>query len=133
MADEDITALLVSYLDGATASDVTVATRVPDPRPAKLVQPRLVSWPKLPPVRRIARFAVDCWGPDVGYETEAMTLGITVRGLINALYGTALLGGLMVYRIEETAGLHPDEDPQSHVAQAAALYAITHRDDGVIR
>lgn len=132
MADEDIVALLVSYLDGVTATDVRVATRVPDPRPAKLVQVRLVSWPKLPPVRRIARAAITCWGADVGDEAGAMALGIEVRGHINALIGTALLGP-MVYRVEETSGVHPDEDTETHVAQADALYAITHRDDGVIR
>lgn len=134
MANEDIIAKIVAYLDGVTASDVTVATRVPDPRPAKLVQVRLISWPKLPPVRRIARFAVTCWSTDVSDEAGAMALGIAVRGYIDALYGTELLGtGLVVYRIEETSGVHPDEDTETRVAQASSLVAITHRDDGVTR
>lgn len=132
MADEDILGLLKSYLDGATASDVTVATRVPDPRPAKLVQLRLIGWPKQPPVRRIARVAIDAWGADVTDEEGAMALGITVRGLINALIGTTTLG-VPVYRVEESAGLHQSEDPQSHIPQGSATYAITHRADDAIR
>lgn len=130
----DILALSVAYLDGATASDVTVATRVPDPRPAKLVQVRLAGWPKKPPVRRTARLVIDCWGADVSDEEGAMALGIEVRDHIEALYGTDLLGaGLTVSEIEETAGLHQSEDPQTRVPQASATYAITHRDTGVIR
>lgn len=130
----DILAAAVAYLDGVTASDVTVATRVPDPRPAKLVQVRLVSWPKLPPVRRVARLAVTCWGADVGDEAGAMALGITVRDQIEALFGTELLGtGLTVSRIEEAAALSQDEDTQTHTPQASAIYAITHRDTAVIR
>lgn len=135
MADVDILALYVAYLDGVLDSEVAVATRVPPgQRPAKFVQPRLIGWPKLPPVRRIARISVDCWGNDVGDEDGAMALGIAVRDATDALYGTELLGsGLTVYRIEESAGLHQSEDPQSHIAQASATYAITHRDNAVIR
>lgn len=134
MADEDILAAMVAYLGGATDPDVIVATRVPDPRPAKLVQLRLIGWPKVPPVRRIARIKVTAWGEDVTDETGAMDLGITVRGHIGALKGTDLLGaGLTVYRVEESIGLHQAEDPLSRTAQAEATYAVMHRADDAIR
>lgn len=132
MSTPDIMALLVTYLDGATAADVKVATRVPSPRPGKLVQLRLVSWPKAPPVRRRARVDVFTWGDDVGDETGAMALGIEVMGLINALIGTTLLGPT-VYEVEETLGLRQFDDPATNVPRGWATYSIVHRDDTVVR
>lgn len=131
MATPDILALLRTYLDGATTADVKVATRVPAPRPGKLVQLRLIGWPKLPPVRRVARVDILAWGVDVGDETGAMALGIVVMGHINALIGTTTLG-VEVYRVEETLGLRQSDDVATGIPRAWATYAITHRDDTVV-
>lgn len=131
MATPDILALLRTYLDGATAVDVKVATRVPSPRPGKLVQLRLIGWPKMPPVRRVARVDVFAWGADVGDEIDAMSLGITVMGLVNALARTTTLG-VEVYRVEETLGLRQSDDPATGIPRAWATYAITHRDETVV-
>lgn len=133
MADEDITAAIVSYLDGLMTG-TTVATQVPDPRPPQLVIVRLIGWPKLPPVRRIARVVITGWGADITDEAGAMDLGIEARGHINALIGTEGLGaGLAVYGVEESLGLHQTADPLTKVPQAEATYAIKHRADDAIR
>lgn len=133
MSSPDVIALMIAYLDGVMATDVKVATRVPDPRPAKLLQVRLVSQPKLPPVRRIARFDVFGWGADVTDETGAMDLGRTARDAINALIGTTLLGGVEVYRVEETLGLRQFDDDKTGTPRSWATYAVTHRDESAIR
>lgn len=123
--------LLVSYLDSVTMADVRVATRVPSPRPAKLIQPRLVSWSKLPPVRRRARVDLFAWGAEAGDETGAMALGIEVIGHINALVRTDLLG-VTVYAVEETMGLRQSDDPEMGVPRGWATYSIVHRDESVV-
>lgn len=133
MAAPNVVAKMIAYLDSVTASDVTVATRVPDARPAKFVQVRLIGWPKLPPVRRIARFDIFAWGADVTDETGAMDLGIEVIGHVTALIGTTLLGGVEVYRVEETLGLRQSDDPRTGVPRGWATYALTHRDNDAIR
>lgn len=131
MSTPDIMALLVDYLNGVTSTDTRVATRVPSPRPGKLVQLRLVSWPKLPPVRRTARVDVFTWGTDKDDETGAMALGIEVMGHVNALIRTTLLG-VEVYRVEETLALRQSDDLATGIPRGWATYAITHRDESVV-
>lgn len=127
----DILALLVSYLDAVLPADVRVATDVPDPRPPRLVQPRLIGWPKLPPVRRRARFDVFAWGADKGDTGGAMALGIQVIGHINALNHSTLLG-VAVYAVEETMGLRQSDDTTTGVPRGWATYSIVHRDESVV-
>lgn len=127
----DILALLVAYLDGVTPADIKVATDVPSERPPKLIQPRLISWSKLPPVRRRARFDIFTWGVDRGDTVGALGLGRDVIGYINALKGTAALG-VVVYAVEETMGLRLLDDPTTGIPRGWATYSIVHRDDSVV-
>lgn len=127
----DILALLVTYLDGVTPADVKVATDVPSDRPAKLIQPRLISWSKVPPVRRRARVDIFTWGAGKGDSVGALALGRNVIGYINALNRTTLLG-VQVYEVEETLGLRQSDDPTTGVPRGWATYSIVHRDESVM-
>ncbi len=124
----DITALLVSHL-GSVVTPKPVSSDIPDPRPAEWLQVRRVGGTKRPPVRDQPRVDLIAWAAT---ELAAFTLIDQVRVAVNALHGTTL-GGIQVYRVEETMGPRSGNDPLSGSATCWMTVAILIRADAAIR
>lgn len=113
--------LLRTYLLGLPAfSGLTIASRIPSPRPDEWLQVRLVSSQQLRPVRTSERVDVYAWALDEG---AAWDLGDAARVAIHALAKTSTLGPFC-YRVEETLGLKPSDDLPTGVPRTWATYAI---------
>lgn len=123
----DVIALLRTYLL-PIVTPVAVASRVPDPRPARLVQIRRVGGTQLRPVRDQPRVDVICWAED---DPAAWTLAELCRRSIHALAGTVLLGPVC-YRVDETLGPMQIDDPQTGSPRVMATYLPTIRADDAI-
>jgi hypothetical protein len=130
MAFPDVVDLMVDYLD-PIVDPVRVVTRVPKPRPARLVQVRRVGGQPVLPVRDQARLDVFTWGPD---DPDAMALALQVRTAVWALAGTDLLGPV-VYQVDEFMSPRQADDPQAPQDRSRvwATYTVTVRADDVIQ
>lgn len=124
----DPDSLLHAYLAPLLAP-VAVVSRVPDPRPAQLVQVRRVGGNALLPVRDSARMDIWAWAPT---DTDAMGLALAVRAAVWALAGTNLLGGVVCYRVQEFMAPRLDEDPITGSPRAWATYALDLRANAAI-
>ncbi|MEU6204592.1 hypothetical protein ABZ814_13505 [Micromonospora musae] len=127
MAYPDIVALLRTYLL-PIVDPVGVVGRVPDPRPARLVQLRRVGGTQLRPVRDQPRVDAICWDAT---DPAAVALADTVRRAVHALAGTTLLGPT-VYRVDETLGPMSIDDPLTGSPRVMATYSIAVRADEAI-
>lgn len=127
MAYPDIVALLRTYLL-PIVTPVAVVSRVPDPRPTRLVQVRRVGGGQLRPVRDQPRVDVICWDTT---DPGAMALADTARRAVHTLAGTVLLGPA-VYRVDETLGPRQIDDPLTGLPRVLATYSITVRADDAI-
>lgn len=123
----DIVALLRTYLL-PTVAPVAVTSRVPDPRPDRLVQVRRVGGTQLRPVRDRPRVDVICWAPT---DPDAFALADTVRTAVHALAGTTLLG-VVCYRVDEFLGPTQIDDPLTGTPRVMATYSLTVRADAAI-
>lgn len=128
MAFPDANALLIAYLTTVVTPTVVVS-RVPDPRPTRIVQVRRVGGAATPPVRDSARLDVLCWEAT---DEKAMTLAQTVRTAVWALSGTSLLGP-MCYRVQEFLAPRLDDDPVTNSPRAWATYALDIRANDAIQ
>lgn len=124
----DVVALLRTYLL-SIVTPVAVVSRIPDPRPTRLVQVRRVGGTDLRPVRDAPRVDVFCW-----HTTDALAyqLADTVRAAIHALAGTTTLGPV-VYRVEEFLGPRQDDDPLAGTPRVWATYSLHVRADVAVR
>ncbi|MGW0933660.1 hypothetical protein [Streptomyces sp. NPDC002666] len=127
MAFPDANALLIGHLTPLRAP-VPVVSRVPDPRPARLVQVRRVGGSAIWPVRDGARLDFWCWAPT---DAEAMTLALAVRADVWALAGT-VVGGVQCYRVQEFLAPRLDDDPVTNSPRVWATYQLDLRADDVI-
>lgn len=128
MAFPDANALLIAYL-ATVAAPVPVVSRVPDPRPSRLIQVRRVGGAALVPVRDSARLDVICWDPN---DAAAMALATAVRTAVWALSGTSLLGP-MCYRVQEFLAPRLDDDPVTNSPRAWATYALDIRANDAVQ
>jgi hypothetical protein len=126
MAYPDIIALLVAYLDPLLTGPVS--SRVPDPRPAVWTQVRRIGGPQVRPVRDQPRVDVISWALT---DPAAWALADAARRAIHALKGT-VLGGAVVYRIDETLGPKQLDDPTTGVPRCLATYSILIRADDAV-
>lgn len=128
MAFSDVVALVVTYLT-PIVNPVLVASRVPDPRPAELIQVRRVGGAALRPVREVVRLDVFAWA-----ETEDRTfqLGTDVRTAMHALAGNTLLGPV-VYDVGEFMSPRDDDDPETGTPRSWTTYELVVRADEVIQ
>ncbi|MFH0243592.1 hypothetical protein ACGRHY_14460 [Streptomyces sp. HK10] len=127
MGFPDLNAALIGYLTPLRAP-VPVVSRVPDPRPDRLVQVRRVGGQAEPPVRDAARVDVHCWDPD---DAAAMNLALAVRAEVWALSGTSLLG-VPCYRVSEFLGPRLDDDPVTGSPRVWATYSLLVRANNAI-
>lgn len=123
----DPNALLYTYLT-PLLTPVAVVSRVPDPRPAKLVQVRRVGGNAIEPVRDSARMDIWTWAPT---DKDAMDLAAAVRTAVWALAGTNLLG-VMCYRVQEFLAPRLDDDPVTNSPRTWSTYALDLRANAVI-
>lgn len=123
----DVTAALIGYLT-PIMTPVRVVSRVPDPRPDRLVQVRRVGGTATPPVRDAARMDIWCWAPS---DQPAMALALSVREAVWGLSGTTLLGATC-YEVSEFLGPRLDEDPVTNSPRVWATYSLLVRADSAI-
>lgn len=123
----DVNDALIAYLK-TPLTPVKVVSRVPAPRPPRLVQVRRVGGPAEFPVRDAARIDIKCWAPD---DKVAMGLALEVREAVWALSGTSLLG-FPCYQVSEFLGPRLDDDPVTSSPVAWATYSLLVRADPVI-
>lgn len=123
----DVNAALVAYLT-PLHSPVRVVSRVPDPRPARLLQVRRVGGTAAVPVRDAARIDVKAWDAT---DAGAMQLALLARTNIWKLAGTSLLG-FACYRVEEFLGPRLDDDPVTNSPVAWATYSLLVRANDVV-
>jgi hypothetical protein len=125
----DVTGALIIYLTPIVAP-VRVVSRVPDPRPARLVQVRRVGGAATPPVRDAARMDIWCWDST---DQGAMELALQVRTAMWALSGTQLLGaGLVCYWVSEFLGPRLDDDSLTNSPRVWATYSLLVRANAAI-
>lgn len=108
IAFPDVETLLVGYLKAqlaARSDTATVATKVPNPRPRRLVRLLRAGGARKNLVIDSPTVVVECWDAD---ETAAAELVRLVRALIWAMPGTS-----GVYRVGEFAGPASQPDPES--------------------
>jgi hypothetical protein len=127
VAFPDVAGLVISYLDGLVADPV--ASRVPDPRPARFVQVRRIGGLAQEPVRDRARLDVHCWA---GTDPDAMALALDIRAHMWALSGTDLLGP-MTYQVGEFLSPRHQDDDLTGNPRVWATYELTVRADDVIQ
>lgn len=128
MSFPDVTGAVIGYL-GPLRAPVPVVSRVPDPRPPRLVQVRLVGGGAAPPVRDAARIDIKCWDPD---DEDAMALALAVRADIWALAGTSGLG-FPCYRVTEFLVPRLDDDPVTGSPVVWATYSLLARATSAIQ
>jgi hypothetical protein len=128
MAYPDILNLLRDRL-ATVHTPVPVVTRVPDSRPARFFQLRMVGGAATHPVRAVARFDVFTWSTT---EETAAADALAVRLTMTNLAGTDDLG-ITCYRVEETLGPRQADDLVTGMFRWWATYALTCRADDAIQ
>lgn len=115
VAPVDAEALLVGHLLAEFASRSIVAdvrTRVPNPRPERMVRVSLADTQQQTPAHFYSRLIVECWAPT---EVDASQLARTAYALTLALEGEDI-GGEYVTDVQAAAGpVHfpePDVGPR---------------------
>ena len=110
-------------------SPVPVVTRVPNPRPNRFFQLRLVGGAELRPVRTVSRFDVFTWSTS---EETAAADALAVRLTVTDLAGSEDLG-ITCYRVEETLGPRHADDLITGMFRWWATYALTCRANDAIQ
>lgn len=109
----DAVAVVVDYLTtelAARGDDATVTSKVPDPRPDRLVRVSRTGGPRTSLVSDGAQISVECW--DL-LEEDAQDLAQTCRALLLVMRGT-VQSGVAVYRVSELGGPALLPDPLSN-------------------
>lgn len=108
----DATDVCVSFLRDALdgqGDDATVAARIPNLRPERLVVVRRVGGPRLNLVADDPMISVECWAADTA---DAHDLAQLCRALVHTMRG-GTVAGVPIYRIDELAGPADLPDPLS--------------------
>ncbi|RRD03227.1 DUF3168 domain-containing protein [Arachnia propionica] len=83
MAFDDPVRIICDYLNETPAlSGVSAFSRVPDPRPPKLIRATLTGSRRRSLIHRDARVTVECWAPT---DAEAYELGAQVEQALSGL------------------------------------------------
>lgn len=122
----DAVKLVIAYL--GPRNTVPVVSRVPNQRPAELIQVRRVGGTPMT-VRDVARLDVFAWAET---DARAWELARTQRAHIWTLAGTTLLGPT-VYSVSEFMGPRQDDDPVSSTPRVWATYELSIRADSAIQ
>lgn len=107
-------AVCVAYLKAELAArgeTATVATKVPVPRPARLVKVRRLGGVQYDTVTDAPMVAFDCWAAD---EIAAEALAGLVRALVSAIPDREVPGGFVCCDVEEGGGPVNQPDPDTN-------------------
>ena len=118
----DVEALLVTALTASLAARGrarSVATKVPNPRPARFVRLLRTGGLRMNVLMDAATITVEAWEPT---EAEAARTAQLVRGLVHALDD---LAGAPVFDVGELAGPQNYPDPATASVRYVATYQIT--------
>jgi len=127
VAYPDAVGLVIARLQ-ALHPTLTVASRVPDPRPAEWIQVRQIGGAELRPVRDQPRLDVFYWAAD---EPATAAGGEQVRRELHALAKTSTLG-VVCYRVDEVMAPRQWDDPLTGAPARWATYTLTIRADNAI-
>jgi len=110
IAFPDAEALAVSYLKAKLIAEtgLKVVTKIPDPRPTKLIKVTRVGGSKLRLNADSPLLVFECWGST---SVEASELARKARAYVNAMDGEEV-NGVWVYKVREVGGpaFFPDPD-----------------------
>ena len=113
IAFPDAEALAISYLKSklSAVTGLKVVTKIPDPRPTKLIKVTRVGGTKLRLNADSPVLVFECWAPT---SVEASDLAKYARAYVNAMAGEKV-NGVWVYRVREVGGpvYFPDPDTDS--------------------
>ncbi|MFD8618263.1 hypothetical protein [Streptomyces sp. NPDC059513] len=107
IAFADAESLAVTYLKSKIAG-VSVSTKVPSPRPQKLIKVTRVGGSKLRLNADSPILVFECWAPD---SIQASALCRQARAYVNAMDGQTI-NGVWVFKVREVGGpaFFPDPD-----------------------
>lgn len=107
IAFPDAEAVLVTYLKTKIAG-VSISTKIPDPRPTKLIKVTRVGGSKLRLNADSPMLAFECWGST---SVEASALCRQARAYVDAMAGETV-NGVWVFKVREVGGpvYFPDPD-----------------------
>lgn len=107
IAFPDAEALAVTYLKSKIAG-VSVSTKIPEPRPAKLIKVTRLGGSKLRLNADSPLLAFECWGAT---SVEASELCRQARAYVDAMAGESV-NGVWVFKVREVGGpaFFPDPD-----------------------
>lgn len=110
IAFPDAEALVITYLKTKIAG-VYVSTKIPDPRPTKLIKVTRVGGSKLRLNADSPLLVFECWGSN---SVEASDLCRQARAYVDAMAGDTV-SGVWVFRVREVGGpaYFPDPDTNS--------------------
>jgi hypothetical protein len=128
MASEVITftsseAMAVTWLNGKLGSGVGVATKVPDPRPEKLVKVTATGAHRLDLAYREAQLTFECWATE---ETDAEDIAELVHAHMKAAEGETI-NGAFVRRVNTVGGPVNSPDPESQTARYLVTVGVQYR------
>lgn len=112
-----IESLLVSGISARSSADVWVATKIPNPRPDKLVRVRRAGGPRTSLVIDNPTVLIECWAET---EVDAENLASLTAGIVASLDGETI-DGHMILHSEILGGPVNDPDPDS----ATPRYTLT--------
>jgi hypothetical protein len=115
----DAEALAITYLK-AHISNVIIATKVPDPRPTKLIKVTRVGGSKLRLNADSPVLVFECWGSTT---IEASELARLARAYIDAMAGEKV-NGVWVFKVREVGGPAYFPDPDSSLPRYQFSVAI---------
>lgn len=104
----DVEAVVITGLSPGLP-DAKVSTKVPNPRPAKLVRVRRRGGPRADVVLETALILIECWATA---ETDASDLAVLTAGLFAALEGQTVAGHHITHA-EILGGPSNDPDPET--------------------
>ncbi|MDQ0793560.1 hypothetical protein [Streptomyces sp. B1I3] len=104
----DAEGLVIAYLK-TKISGVTIATKVPNPRPSKLIKVTRVGGTKLRLNADSPVLAFECWGST---SVEASDLAKYARAYVDAMAGEKV-NGVWVFKVREVGGIANFPDPDS--------------------
>ncbi|MFK0057996.1 hypothetical protein ACIQTN_02005 [Streptomyces werraensis] len=118
----DAEALAIAYLKSklSAVTGLKVVTKIPDPRPSKLIKVTRVGGTKLRLNADSPVLAFECWAPT---SVEASDLAKYARAYVNAMEGEKV-NGVWVYKVREVGGPVNFPDSETEIPRYQFSVAI---------
>lgn len=119
IAFPDAEAVAITYLKSKIAG-VSISTKIPDPRPTKLIKVTRVGGTKLRLNADSPMLVFECWGST---SIEASELCRQARAYVNAMAGETI-NGVWVFKVREVGGPAFFPDPSTTLPRYQFSVAI---------